>query len=163
MAWLLNPILGSVHCRPDGGDKRSWVKLGWAYNQEVSEPCQELRNDLHFDPSFPELVIRAAARLNPALEQYIQSFPSKWTHYGGYYPMTNENWPLIGPLGVEGAFISGALSGFGSMAACAAGELCAAWIVDADLPHYANQLSLARYDDEKLMAEILNSPSRGIL
>lgn len=57
---------------------------------------------------------------------------------GGYYPMTRENWPLIGPLGVDGAYIAGALSGFGSMTACAAGAICAAWIVDRDLPDYAS-------------------------
>ncbi len=77
--------------------------------------------------------------------------------------MTAEKWPLGGPLGVDGAFITGALSGYGCMAACAAGALCAGWIADGELPYYAKQLSLARYKDEELMAEILNSPSRGIL
>ena len=77
--------------------------------------------------------------------------------------MTNENWPLIGPLGVDGAFICGALSGYGCMAACAAGSICASWVADGDLPDYAKQLSLARYDDGDLMAEIMNSPSKGIL
>ena len=77
--------------------------------------------------------------------------------------MTDENWPLVGPLGVDGAYVTGALSGYGCMAACAAGEICAAWIADGDLPDYANQLSLARYDDKQLMAEIINSPSKGIL
>ena len=163
LAWLLNPILGGTHCRPEGGDKRTWVKLGWAFNRDPSEPQQELTNDPHFNPQFPELILRAASRLNPSLKQYCESFPDRWTHYGGYYPMTNENWPLIGPLGVDGAFITGALSGYGCMAACAAGSICASWIVDGDLPDYASQLSLARYDDDDLMAEIMNSPSKGIL
>ena len=163
MAWLLKPILGGAHCRPDGGDKRTWVKLGWAFNRESSEPQQELANDPHFNPNFPELILRATARLNPSLQRYSETFPSSSTHYGGYYPMTNENWPLIGPLGVDGAFVIGALSGYGCMAACAAGAICAAWITDGNLPDYATQLSLARYDDEKLMTEILNSPSKGIL
>ena len=77
--------------------------------------------------------------------------------------MTRENWPLIGPLGSDGAFITGALSGFGSMSACAAGSLCAAWIAAGDLPDYAAQLSLARYDDRQLMTEIENTENRGIL
>ena len=42
---------------------------------------------------------------------------------GGYYIKTRENRPLIGPLPVEGAYVSGAFSGFGVMASCAAGEL----------------------------------------
>jgi len=163
MAWLLNPILGGAHCRPDGGEHRSWVKLGWAFNRDLSDPQQDLVNEPLFNPQFPELILRATSRLNPALKQYIESFPSKWSHYGGYYPMTKENWPLIGPLGVDGAFVTGALSGYGCMAACAAGELCADWIADGELPYYAKQLSLARYQDKELMAKILNSPSKGIL
>ena len=77
--------------------------------------------------------------------------------------MTNENWPLVGPLGVDGAYVTGALSGYGCMAACAAGAICAGWIADGDLPDYATQLSLARYADKKLMTEIVNSPSKGVL
>ena len=163
MAWLLKPILGGAHCRPEGGERRTWVKLGWAFNRESGEPHQELTNDPHFDPNFPDLILRATARLNPSLKKYSDSLPGRWTHYGGYYPMTNENWPLLGPLGVDGAFVTGALSGYGCMAACAAGAICAAWIADGNLPDYAKQLSLARYDDEDLMAEIMNSPSKGIL
>lgn len=163
MAWLLRPIRGGTHCRPDGGDNGTWIKLGWAFNREASEPQQELANDPHFHPQFPEIILRAAAALNPCLKRYSESFPSRWTHYGGYYTMTRENWPLLGPLGVDGVFIASALSGYGSMAACAAGAICAAWMADGDLPAFANQLSLARYDDENLMAEIVNSPSKGIL
>ena len=59
------------------------------------------------------------------------------------------------PLVVIGAFVLGALSGFGTMAACAAGELCAAWIAGAPLPGYAQKLSLARYDDTALMAALV--------
>lgn len=163
MQWLLTDISGGVHCRPEGGATGRWVKLGWAYNKETSEPQEEALNDTHFDPQFPEIVMRGAMALNPALGQYIESFPSRCTHYGGYYSMTRENWPLIGPLGVDGAFVTGALSGFGSMSACAAGVLCASWIAGTDLPSYASQLSLARYDDKDLMADIENSGHNGIL
>jgi glycine/D-amino acid oxidase-like deaminating enzyme len=41
----------------------------------------------------------------------------------------------------------GALSGYGLMAACAAGELLAAYIAGAPLPSYAPALALARYGD----------------
>ena len=77
--------------------------------------------------------------------------------------MTPENWPLIGPMRREGAFLAGALSGFGTMAACAAGELCARWIVGAPLPAYAGQLGLARYEDEALIAELRSQESKGVL
>jgi len=162
-AWLTKQLPGGTHCRPEGGDNGSWIKLGWAFNREISEPQQDLANEPKVHPQYPEIVMRTAARLNPALATYADDFPSRFSHYGGYYPMTRENWPLIGPLGVDGAFVAGALSGFGSMSACAAGALCAAWVSASDLPDYATQLSLARYSDKSLMAELSNATSRGLL
>ena len=163
MSWLTGPLPGGVHCRPEGGDKGSWVKLGWAYNDKVSEPLDDLANEPRMDPQYPEIVMRAAMRLNPSLKTYADSFPTRYSHYGGYYPMTPENWPLIGPLGVDGAYVTGALSGFGSMSACAAGAICAAWISDSEMPDYARQLSLTRYADADFMDDLLGARSRGIL
>ncbi|MBI1893683.1 MAG: FAD-binding oxidoreductase, partial [Candidatus Rokubacteria bacterium] len=66
---------------------------------------------------------------------------------GGYYCKARENRPLIGPLPVEGAHLVGGLSGYGVMAACAAGELVAAHITGAPLPRYAPAFTLSRYAD----------------
>ena len=66
---------------------------------------------------------------------------------GGYYTKTVENRPLIGPLPIPGAYVIGALSGFGVMAACAAGELLAAHVTKSELPEYANAFLLDRYMD----------------
>jgi glycine/D-amino acid oxidase-like deaminating enzyme len=162
-SWLTGRLPGGVHCRPEGGDAGAWVKLGWAYNNEASEPQEDLANEPLMDPQYPEIVVRAATRLQPSLGIYTEHFPERYSHYGGYYPMTRENWPLVGPMGMEGAFMTGALSGFGSMAACAAGAICASWISGAELPHYAQQLSMARYADADLMAELGGASSRGIL
>jgi glycine/D-amino acid oxidase-like deaminating enzyme len=158
-AWLTKPIHGGIHCRPDGGDHGNWVKLGWAYNHASSEALWEP----DFDPHFPEIVLRGATALNPALKVYYDQMPAHLSHYGGYYTMTEENWPLIGPMGVDGAFVVGALSGFGTMAACAAGSLCASWMTGADLPGYASDLSMARYHDRSLMDTLKNAASRGVL
>ncbi|MFQ5634424.1 MAG: NAD(P)/FAD-dependent oxidoreductase [Gammaproteobacteria bacterium] len=163
LAWLAGTLPGGTHCRPDGGAGGTWVKLGWAYNSTPGVAQQDLAGDPRMDPQFPEIVLRGAAALNPAPERYVEAPPGCRAHYGGYYPMTRENWPLIGPLGPGGAFVVGALSGFGSMAACAAGSLGAAWIAGGDLPAYAASLSLSRYDDEKLMAGITNATDKGIL
>ncbi|MFX5956762.1 hypothetical protein ABTF01_20430, partial [Acinetobacter baumannii] len=84
-------------------------------------------------------------------------------HYGGYYAMTPENWPLVGPMRTAGAFMAGALSGFGTMAACATGAVCAAWAAGAAVPDYAHALSLARYDDQAMMAELASLTSKGVL
>ncbi len=158
-ARLAGPMPGAIHCRPEGGDKGKWLKLGWAYNSTPSEP----RPDLPLDPAFPEIVLRGAARLNPALKVYYGHLPARMSHYGGYYTMTKENWPLLGPMKTKGAFVAGALSGYGTMAACATGALCAKWVNGEELPGFARGLSLARYDDKVLMKSLLESESTGVL
>ena len=154
LSWLTRPIEGGIHCRPEGAGK--WIKLGWAYNRQTSIPDNntQLIEDPHYNPYFPEIVIRGAAKLNPSLEPYIATLPTNRVHYGGYYTMTKENWPLIGPLDQSGAFIAGAMSGFGSMSACAAGSLCADWVCEGELPEYAQALSLARYQDKELLQQL---------
>jgi len=157
-AWLAEDMPGAIHCRPDGGDDGKWVKLGWAYN-ETPDPATW---EPPLDDNFPDIVLRGAARLNPALKQYYGQLPRTMHHYGGWYTMTEENWPLIGPMGAEGAFMNCAMSGFGTMAACAGGELCAAWVAGADLPSFAKGFSLERYRDEPLMAT-LREANKGVL
>lgn len=158
-AKLLQPMPGGIHCRPDGAEDGKWIKLGWAYNEHQTNP----RNEDPTDPQFPDSVIRAASRLHPKLEAYIGRLPRSAHHYGGYYTMTAENWPLIGPMRTQGAFMAGALSGFGTMAACATGSICAAWAAGGEVPSYARSLSLSRYEDAALMSELSALSSRGVL
>jgi len=66
---------------------------------------------------------------------------------GGYYTKTQENRPLIGRLPVQGAYVIAALSGYGIMASCAAGELLAAHVTGGKLPPYAPAFTLERYQD----------------
>lgn len=158
-AWLTRPMPGGIHCRPDGGEGGRWIKLGWAYNRTPG-PVQAAPP---LDPQFPDIVLRGASRLNPALKAYLGRLPRQATHYGGYYTMTRENWPLVGPMALAGAFVAGALSGFGTMSACATGELCAAWICGGKRPDYADSLSLSRYQDAALMQALLASQDKGVL
>lgn len=157
-AWLAREMPGAIHCRPDGGDGGKWVKLGWAYNEAPAKASW----DTPLDDQFPEIVLRGAARLQPSLKTYYGQLPRNMHHYGGWYTRTEENWPLIGPMGPEGAFMNCAMSGFGTMAACAAGELCAAWIAGAERPPYADGFSLKRYEDPELMAR-LQAANKGVL
>ncbi len=158
-AVLLRHMPGGIHRRPEGGDAGRWIKLGWAYNERPSDPAGEPP----IDPNFPDVVLRAASRLTPALRCYLGRLPRGVRHYGGYYTMTPENWPLIGPMRTPGAFLAGALSGFGTMAATASGALCAAWITGAECPGYATNFTLGRYDNVALMAELRGSTSKGVL
>lgn len=157
-AWLAQNMPGAIHCRPDGGDNGKWVKLGWAYNEAPAKATWEQQ----LDENFPDIVLRGASRLNPALKTYYGQLPRNMHHYGGWYTMTEENWPLVGKMGPEGAYMNCAMSGFGTMAACAAGELCAATLSGAELPEYATGFSMARYEDADLMAK-LRAANKGVL
>lgn len=147
---LTTMLSGGMHCRPDGAVDGAWIKLGWACNDRASDP----HAPDPIDPNFPDVLLRAESRLHPKLAAYVGRLPRGAHHYGGYYTMTPENWPLIGPMRTPGAFVAGALSGFGSMAACATGSTCAAWVTGASLPDYARSLSRERYGDAALMAEL---------
>lgn len=150
---LLKPMKGGIHCRPDGPVEGTRIKMGWAFNDTATDP----HGDEPIDPHFPDVVLRAASRLHPGLRAYIGRLPRSVHHYGGYYTMTEENWPLIGPMRAPGAFAAAALSGYGSMAACGAGSLCAAWVAGTELPPYAAALTRERHSDPALMQEILRA------
>ncbi len=158
-AGLLRAMPGGIHRRPEGGDGGRWIKLGWAYNTAPGNPDGEEP----IDPNFPDVVLRGASRLTPGLQAYIGRLPRGARHYGGYYTMTPENWPLIGPMRTEGAYMAGALSGFGTMAATATGSLCAGWMSGAEMPDYAKPFTLARYADLALMADLRATSSKGVL
>jgi len=159
LKWLAEQMPGAIHCRPDGGDVGRWVKLGWAFNETETDAVLEPALLDHF----PEIVLRGAARLSPALKTYYGRLPRNRRHYGGFYTQTDENWPLIGPMGVAGTFVAGAMSGFGTMAACGTGALTANWVLGNELPEYAAALSPARTADSELMAALRAQNSRGML
>jgi glycine/D-amino acid oxidase-like deaminating enzyme len=154
--WLLDEFPAGLHIKPESRDQ---VKLGWAYNRLPEKPRWELEDDV----DFPNIVMRGASRFMPALRAYVEELPTPVVQMAGYYSRTPENWPLIGPLEVEGVFAVAALSGFGTMAACAAGELCAAWMTDAPLPGYARNFHPDRYSDPGIMTEISKIESDGQL
>ena len=161
--WLTQLMPGSIHCRPEGGDAGTWLKLGWAFNNTSTTA---IHSPALLD-SFPEIVLRGAARLNPSLKHYYTRLPRSMHHYGGYYTLTDENWPLIGPMDTKGkiqnAYVVGAMSGFGTMSACAAGDLCARRLLGMELPEYAQALSPERYKDAALMQQIHSLSQKGIL
>jgi sarcosine oxidase, subunit beta len=139
---LLEELPSGVHTRPEGG-AQSNIFLGlWAYHTPPVEPTFPFS----VDPRYPEMVLRGLATMIPSLKAYVERLP-KASVDGGYYTKTRENRPLIGKLPVEGAYVIGALSGFGVMAGCGAGELLAAHLTGSKLPDYAPAFSLERYED----------------
>jgi glycine/D-amino acid oxidase-like deaminating enzyme len=140
--WLLDEFPSGVHTRPEGGNDSPIILMLWEYRLQELEPVFPLP----LDPSYPDIVLRGLAAMLPGLNAYFEK-SSRPTLDGGYYTRTRENRPLIGPLPVEGAHVIGALSGFGLMSACAAGELLAAHLTQTKLPAYAEAFALERYND----------------
>jgi glycine/D-amino acid oxidase-like deaminating enzyme len=140
--WLLDEFPASVHTRPEGPLDSQIILMLWEYQTLEVDPI--LPPPLN--PDFPDIALRGLATMIPGLKRYFDRPPRPFLD-GGYYTKTRENRPLIGPLPVEGAWVVGALSGFGIMAAMAAGEMLASQILNKTLPHYAPAFDLNRYQD----------------
>jgi len=148
MQWLLEPFPSGPHGLPEGTPgSRSQLCL-WTYDIETVEPVVPLPPH---DPHYFEVVLRGLSRMIPGLQAYFDRLPRPVVD-GGYYAKTRENRPLIGPLPVKGAYIIGALSGFGIMGGCGAGELLAAHVTGSDVPSYARWFLLERYEDPDYQA-----------
>jgi glycine/D-amino acid oxidase-like deaminating enzyme len=145
--WLLAKFPAGVHGRPDGG---SATLILFNYeNAEAAEPVFPLPEPAHY----AEIAIRGMSTAVPGLKAYGGEVQRPYVD-GGYYTRTQENRPLIGPVPVEGAYVSCAFSGFGIMASCAGGELIARHIVEGALPDYAPAFLPSRYDDPTYRARL---------
>jgi glycine/D-amino acid oxidase-like deaminating enzyme len=140
--WLLEQFPQGVHFRPEGAGESHILLVLWTYDLAPREPVWPPV----LDPHYPEILLRGLAAMMPKFKQYFGR-ASKPFYDGGYYTKTRENRPLAGLLPVAGAFVCGAMSGYGLMSSPALGELCAAHLTGSALPEYAPAFSLARYDD----------------
>jgi glycine/D-amino acid oxidase-like deaminating enzyme len=155
---MLDDLPSGVHTRPEGPSGSSILLFVWAYHENPVEPVFPLM----FDTYYPELVLRGLATMIPGLKAYIGRAP-KPVIDGGYYAKTRENRPLIGPLPVRGAYVIGALSGYGLMASPASGDLLAAHITGSPLPRYAPAFALERYQDPEYQRLLENWGTTGQL
>jgi glycine/D-amino acid oxidase-like deaminating enzyme len=143
--WLLDEFPGGVQFRQRGDE----LLALWTYDVKTQEPVWPPS----FEPRYAETVLRGLSAMVPGMSAY---FGQSVKVDGGYYCKTQENRPLIGPLPVEGAYVIGALSGYGIMASQAAAELISAHITGSPLPVYAPMFQLERYDDPAYQALLAN-------
>ena len=143
--WLLQPFPAGVHGRPDGAHA---TLVLFNHHGEPVAPEFPLPEP---PPHYAEIALRGMSTMVPALQAYAGR-PVRPYVDGGYYMRTRENRPLIGPVPVEGAYVSCGFSGFGVMASCAAGELIARHITGGALPDYTGAFLLSRYQDPEYRA-----------
>jgi glycine/D-amino acid oxidase-like deaminating enzyme len=144
---LLGTLPPGCHGRPEGGSDSPWALGLWEYHTAIREPAWPIPTD----PLYAEVVLRGLASIIPGLAPYGEALPETVVD-AGYYTKTAENLPLAGPVGPEGSYVCGALSGFGIMAACAVGELVAQRIAGAALPDWYKWFELSRYNDPAYIA-----------
>ena len=148
----LGAFPAGVHLRPRG--ERSILGI-WTYDPRIEAPS--------FPPAFPhdyaEIVIRGLAVMIPGLAVYCGRGGEAVVD-GGYYCKTPDNRPLIGPTPIEGAYVLGALSGFGIMASQAGAELLARHLLNQPLPDYAAAFHPARFADPSYQHVLATIDSR---
>ena len=153
-AYLLETFPGGLHARPEGHRGGHSVLVLWTYENEAVIPTFPLS----WDANLPDIALRGLSTMLPAMKTYFEVMP-KTVVDGGYYTKTRENRPLIGPMPTAGSYLVGALSGFGLMAGCAAGELLAKHVTGSSLPSYARAFLLERYADPGYQLLLQDWPS----
>lgn len=147
LEWMLQKFPGGLHIKPAGEGK---IKMGWAFSSTAVEPKWSIDKMAHF----PQVLLKGGSTFIPALEKYAENIPTPIIEYGGYYNRTKENWPFISPTQIKNVFVVGALAGFGTMVACAAGELCALYLTEKELPKYAPYFHTKRNENPTIKKEI---------
>ena len=156
--WLLDTFPSGAHGRPDGtGASATFLGL-YTYENSPAEVIFPLPED----PNYSDIVLRGLTTMLPGMQSAIDKGVRPFVD-GGYYLKTRENRPLIGPLPVDGLFVSGAFSGFGVMASCAGGDLMARYLTGGELPDYAPAFHPARYEDPEYVARLDNWGDAGQL
>jgi len=156
--WLTEPFPSGVHTRPEGMGESQTILMLWEYQTRVMDPVWPP----NMDDGYPEVALRGLAAMLPRMKDYFGKMPRPQLD-GGYYTKTGENRPLVGPMGVDGAYVLGAVSGYGIMSACGVGELLAAHVTGAELPWYASAFELARYADPEYQKRLENWGDSGQL
>jgi glycine/D-amino acid oxidase-like deaminating enzyme len=139
---LTEMLPGGVHLRPVDLDHGDELYLIWTFENDQRPYAWPPS----FNPHYGDVVLKGAAAMVPGLAAY-DGQAHRGTVDGGFYCKTPENRPLVGPLPVRGAYVLGALSGFGIMASHAAAELVALHVTERPLPDYARWFLPSRYED----------------
>ena len=158
--WLTEPLPAGIHLRPEGYGSAKTVLMLWDYHSAHRFDAPQY--PLPDDPFYPEVVLRGMTRLAPGLAAYLERLPHAYVD-GGYYTKTVENRPLVGPAGIEGAYVCAAFSGFGLMAAPAAAELLAQQITGTARASYEAAFLPSRYDSAEYRAKVAQWGSTGQL
>jgi sarcosine oxidase, subunit beta len=140
--WLTEPFPSGAHTRPEGGLGSQMALMLWEYQSKIMDPSP----NPPLDEYYPEVALRGMAKMIPAIKGYIGHTPRPLLD-GGFYTKSHDNRPIVGPTSIKGAYLIGAISGYGIMSSCGVGELLSLHITGDPLPDYAKAFSLERFND----------------
>ena len=154
-ATLTRPLPAGAHFRPYPGATNSLLLLWEALHMDVAVADPPPADPQLRDSTLvAELLLRGLSQMVPGLsERYLASDGTMQASVvvdGGYYTKAPDNRPIIGPLpgAPRGAYVCAGLSGYGVMAANAAGDLLAAHVTGEALPSaYAGDFIPERWCD----------------
>jgi glycine/D-amino acid oxidase-like deaminating enzyme len=146
---LLGELPAGVHGRVEGGPGSRHLLVLWPYHLD---PVAE-RFPLAIPDHYAEICVRGLSAMIPGLAAYGERMARPFVD-GGYYTKCRDNRPLAGPLPIEGAFVHGALSGYGLMASMATSEIVAAHVTGGELPGHAEAFHPRRWEDEAYLETI---------
>lgn len=147
--WLTESFPSGVHTRPEGTGESQMILMLWEYQNKITEPVWPPK----MDEQYPEVALRGLSAMLPRMQEYFVRMPRPQLD-GGYYTKTRENRPLVGPMVVDGAYVIGAVSGYGIMSACGVGDLLTAHVTGSKLPSYASAFELSRYANPEYMKRL---------
>ena len=147
--WLTESLPSGAHTRPEGAGENQTILMLWEYQTKLMDPVWPPP----MDEQYPEIALRGLAAMLPRMKEYFARMPRPQLD-GGYYTKTTENRPIVGPMCVDGAFMIGAVSGYGIMSACGVGELLAAHVTGKSLPSYAAAFMMERYDNPEYQKKL---------
>ena len=156
--WLTESFPSGAHTRPEGAGESQTILMLWEYQTKVMEPVWPPK----MDEQYPEVALRGLSVMLPRMKEYFGRMPRPQLD-GGYYTKTRENRPLVGPMCTEGAYMIGAVSGYGIMSACGVGDLLARHVNGSELPSYASAFALSRYENPEYMKKLENWGENGQL
>jgi sarcosine oxidase, subunit beta len=156
--WLTERFPVGAHTRPEGGAGSEMLVMLWEYQTRLSPPIEPPA----LDSDFPEVTLRGMSAMLPRLREYFVKMPRPQMD-GGYYTKAQDNLPIVGPMGAEGSFAVGAVSGYGIMSACAIGELLAAHVTGTALPVYASAFHPSRFENPEYLRKLGQTSESGQL
>jgi glycine/D-amino acid oxidase-like deaminating enzyme len=154
--WLTKTFPPGAHTRPEGAGNE--ILMLWEFQTKVMEPLDMPG----MDEQYPEIALRGLAAMLPRMKEYFGRLPRPQLD-GGFYTKTRENYPIVGPMGPDGGYVIGAVSGYGIMSACGVGDLLARHITGIELPDYASAFTLSRYNDPEYQKKLENWQGSGQL